>query len=380
MNQKFKYVILSCFFFTACTDEKQTEKLAPPEMEVVSVLQQDVLLESEYSGQTFGESDIDIAPRVTGILQSIDFKEGTIVKQGDLLYTIDPLQYQAKVDEAAGKVAEAQTYLTKAKADLDMIEPLAKINAVSQRELVSAKALYEAGKGKLQSAEAGLRNAQIELGYCRIVAPISGLIGISKVSVGDFIAQGPFAKLNTISELKTIRVRFTISEQEYLRISKELNSKDSQLKTEASSVRLILSNGEPYSNVGRLNFADREIDPSTGAITIEASFDNPEQRLRPGQYVKVRIITHVEKDALLIPQRAVSEIQGIYKVLVVNDSNKVNVKMVQTGSTYNQAIIITEGLKAGERLALGGTALIKNASVISPKPMAWSPNPSTNSQ
>lgn len=372
MKNKLAIVLFFCLWIISCSEKEV--KVAPPiELEVSKVVKEDVYIESEYTGQTFGESDIDIAPRVTGLVQSINFKEGSIIKEGDLLYTIDPLPYQNKVDAASGALAEAQTYLVKTKADLDMMEPLAKINAVSQRELISAKAHYEAAKGKLQSAEASLRNAQIELGYCRVEAPISGLIGISKVRVGDFVTQGSNTKLNTISELKSIRVRFTISEQEYLRIKRELQADSSELVKAINTIRLILSDNSEYPLKGKINFTDREIDPSTGAITIEAGFENPNRDLRPGQYVKARLITHVQKQALLVPQRAVTEIQGVYKVYAVNDSNKVSVKIVQPGPAYKDAYVILNGLEAGEKIALGGTALVKNESIIKPKLVDWKP-------
>lgn len=356
--------------FSSCS-EKEVKKIPPLEIPVVDVQQQDVFLESEFTGQTFGLADIKIAPRVYGIVQSLNFKEGTLVKEGDLLYTIDPIPYQNKVDAAAGTLAEATTMMVKAKADLDMIEPLAKINAVSQRELVSTKAQYEASMAKVQTAEAALANAKIELGYCSVTAPISGLIGISKVREGDYVSQGPYATLNTISQLDSIRVRFTISEQEYLRIQREMKGQYTTAGGLSSKIQLVLSDGTLYPHMGQLRFADRQIDPGTGAMTIEASYPNPEGLLRPGQYVKVRVVTSVVKNALLIPQRAVIEMQGIFQVYVLGDSNKVHMKIVQPGSTYKDAYLIKDGLIATNKIALGGTALLKNGSIVVPKPTPW---------
>ncbi len=351
--------------------EEEVKKAPPLEIPVISVQQSDVLLEAEYTGQTYGAADIKIAPRVYGIVQTVNFKEGTMVKEGDLLYTIDPIPYKNKVDAAAANLAEANTMMVKAKADLDMIEPLAKINAVSQRELVSTKAQYEASKAKVQSASAALSNAEIELGYCSVTAPISGLIGISKVREGDYVSQGPLATLNTISKLDSIRVRFTISEQEFMRIQKDMREEYLKHGGLGSKIQLILSNGILYPHTGRLSFADRQIDPSTGAITIEASYPNPDRILRPGQYVKVRIVTSIITNALLIPQRAVIEMQGIYQVYVLGDSNKVQMKIIQTGPAYKDAYLVNEGLSANEKVALGGTALLKNGSVIVPKKTPW---------
>lgn len=244
--------------------------------------EQNVRLESEYTGQTFGQSDIQINPRVDGVIESLNFKEGSIVSKGQLLYTIDPLPYQAKVNQAKvnqaeGVLAESKAKLAKAKSDLDMIEPLAKMNAVSQRELAYARSAFNAANAQIKASEASLENARIELGYCRITAPISGLIGISKVRVGDYVRPGAISVLNTISDLGDVRVRFTISEQEFLRIFREINKKDSNLKGVGQSISLKLSDGSIYPQKGKVSFADRQIDPTTGAITFEAAFPNPDK-------------------------------------------------------------------------------------------------------
>ena len=353
--------------------KKAAPVAAALEVPVTTVVQQDVRLESEYTGQTYGQSDIQINPRVDGTILSLNFKEGSLVSKGQLLYTIDPLPYQAIVNAAAGSLAEAQAGEARAKSDLDMIEPLAKINAVSQRELVAAKASYESAKAKIQAAEASLENAKIELGYCRIIAPISGLIGISKVRVGDYVRPGPASVLNTISDLGDMRVRFTISEQEYLRIFREINKEGSQLKGAGQNISLKLSDGSIYSQTGKLSFADRQIDPTTGAMTFEAAFPNPDKLLRPGQYVKVLVVTDVRKNALLIPQRAVIEMQGISQVYLLGDSSKVQMKIITTGPAFKDAYLVEDGLAAGDKIAFGGTQLLRNGTVITPKPTDWQP-------
>lgn len=364
------YVLL---FLWGCGEKKAVQVATPLEVSVTPVLQQDVRLESEYTGQTYGQSDIQINPRVDGVILSLNFKEGNLVTKGQLLYTIDPLPFKAKVSEAEAKLAESQADLAKAKSDIDMIEPLAKINAVSQRELVAAKATYEAAKAKITASEASVDNAKIQLGYCRITAPISGLIGISKVRVGDYVRPGPASVLNTISDLGDMRVRFTLSEQEYLRIYKEVTSENSQLKGTGKSIKLQLSDGSEYPHIGQLSFADRQIDPLTGAITFEAAFPNPEKLLRPGQYVKVLVVTDVRPGALVIPQRAVIEMQGIYQVYVLGDSSKVHLQIIQTGPSFQDAYVVEDGLKPGEKIAFGGTNQLRNGTVISPKVVDWKP-------
>ncbi len=364
---------LPVFLLLSACGKKEAPVQSALEVPVTSVVQQDVRLVSEYTGQTFGQSDIQINPRVDGLILSLDFKEGSLVTKGQLLYTIDPLPYQAKVNEADASLAEVQAKLAKSKSDLDMIEPLAKINAVSQRELVAAKATYAASLASIKAAEAGLDNAKIELGYCRITAPISGLIGISEVRVGDYVRPGAASVLNTISDLGDMRVRFTISEQEYLRIFREVNKANSELKGAGQNISLKLSDGTMYSQKGKLSFADRQIDPTTGAMTFEAAFSNPEKLLRPGQYVKVLVVTDVRKNALLIPQRAVIEMQGISQVYMLGDSSKVQMKIITTGPTYKDAYVVEDGLAAGDKIAFGGTQLLRNGTVITPKPSEWQP-------
>jgi membrane fusion protein (multidrug efflux system) len=368
-----QFIVLTSLF--SCKKEVAPEA-KPLEIGIIEVLQQDVRLESEYTGQTFGQSDIQINPRVDGVIESLNFKEGTLVQKGELLYTIDPLPFETKVIQAQGNLAESQARLAKAKSDLDMVEPLAKINALSQRELVAAKEAYNAALAKMSSAKASLDNARIELGYCRITAPISGLIGISKVRVGDYVRPGATSVLNTISDLGDVRVRFTISEQEYLRIFREYNKENSTLKGIGESITLKLSDGSMYPQLGKMSFADRQIDPSTGAITFEAAFPNPDKLLRPGQYVKVGVVTDVRKNAIVIPQRAVIEMQGIYQVYVLGANNTVEMKIITPGPSFKDGYVIEDGLSAGDKIAMGGTSLLKNGSVILPKATPWQPGES----
>jgi membrane fusion protein (multidrug efflux system) len=371
------FVIAFSTLWTSCKKEVAPE-VKPLEISIVKVLQQDVRLESEFTGQTFGQSDIQINPRVDGVIESLNFKEGSVVTKGQLLYTIDPLPFQAKVNEAEGSLAEVEARLAKTKSDYDMMVPLAKMNAVSQRELIAAKSAYNASTASIKAAKASLENSKIELGYCRVVAPISGLIGISKVREGDYVRPGAASVLNTISDLGDVRVRFTMNEQEYLRIFREITKKNSSLVGAGKSVSLVLSDGSIYPESGKISFADRQIDPTTGAVTIEAAFANPDGLIRPGQFAKIRVVTDVRKNALLIPQRSVIEMQGIFQVYVLDKSNKVEMKMIQVGPTYKDSYLVTEGLTANDKVALGGTSLLKGGSIITPKILEWTPGKTEN--
>ena len=371
----FLLAILLVFMMLSCKKEPSPE-MKPLEIEVTDVLQQEVRLESEFTGQTFGQSDIQINPRVDGVIESLNFKEGNLVTKGQLLYTIDPLPYQTKVNQAEGALAEVEATLAKTKSDYDMMIPLAKMNAVSQRELIAAKAAYDASVASIKASKANLQNAKLSLGYCRVLAPISGLIGISKVREGDYVRPGATSVLNTVSDLGDVRVRFTMSEQEFIRIFIEINKENSSLKGAGQSISLKLSDGTMYPQIGKMSFADRQVDPTTGAITFEAAFPNPDKLLRPGQYVKIALVTDVRKDALVIPQRAVIEMQGIYQVYVLGDSSKVKMQIIKPGPSYKDGYVIEDGLKSGDKIALGGTSLLKNGSVIIPKNTPWQPGQS----
>jgi membrane fusion protein, multidrug efflux system len=361
--RNFSFLVVCGLLLFSCKNKEKVETAAP-EVPVASVLIKDVPLTQEYVGQTLGQSDIQIRARVQGFLTSVHFKEGTKVKKGQLLYTIDPLPYQAKVDQAKGQLAAAEANLVQAKSDLDRIIPLAKINAVSQRDLVAAQGKYDAAIGSKDAALGMLKNAQIELGYAWISSPIDGIIGISQYEIGDFVGGFDSKYLNTVSDTRSVRVRFSVSENEYLDFRKRIGVADRSKMD--WSVDMILSDGTVHPEKGIINIANREIDPATGTLTMEALFPNPDELVRPGQFAKVRFITEMRKGAMLIPQRAVTELQGIYQVFVVNSENKVAVKMVKAGQRFGGYWIIDSGLEPTDKVALLGNAAIRVNSVVTP--------------
>jgi membrane fusion protein (multidrug efflux system) len=329
------------------------------------VLIKDVPLTQEYVGQTLGGTDIQIRARVQGFLTGIYFKEGSKVNKGQLLYSIDPLPYQAKLDQARGQLASAEAQLAKAKSDLDRIKPRAAINAVSQRDLVAAHSQYDAAIGGEEAAKGMVRNAEIELGYASIYSPIEGIIGISNFEVGDLVGTIQSFNLNTVSSTKTVRVRFSVTETEYLEFRKRVPDKAKMDWT----IDMILSDGSVHPHKGQINLANREIDPSTGTLTMEATVPNPEEDVRPGQFAKIRFVTEIRKGAMLIPLRAVTELQGTYQVYVVNAENKIEVKTVQAGQKYGEYWIIDSGLNASDKVALVGNTAIRVNSAITPVPV-----------
>jgi membrane fusion protein (multidrug efflux system) len=360
------FLVVCGLLLFSCKNKGKVE-IAAPEVPVASVLVKDVPLTQEYVGQTLGESDIQIRARVQGFLTGFHFKEGSKVKKGQLLYTIDPLPYQTKVDQAKGQLASAEANMVQAKSDLDRIIPLAKINAVSQRDLVAAQGKYDASIGSKDAAMAMLRNAQIELGYAWISSPLDGIIGISQYEVGDYVGGMDSKYLNTVSNTKSVRVRFSVSENEYLDFRKRIGGAKGEKMD--WSVDMILSDGSIHPQKGIINLANREIDPATGTLTMEALFPNPDELVRPGQFAKVRFVVEMRRGAMLIPQRAVVELQGMYQVFVVGPDNKISVKMVKAGQRFGEYWIINSGLEATDKVALLGNAAIRPNSVVRPVPV-----------
>jgi membrane fusion protein (multidrug efflux system) len=359
--------------FWSCGSKEVKTETATPEVNVVSAGQQTVPVYSEYVGQTLGISDVVIRSRVNGWIMSMHFKEGDVVKKGQLLYVIDDLTIRSRIDAAAAHVSEAKTMMVRAKSDLDRVEPLTKMNALSQRDLDAAVATYEASKSEVDAANAALNTAKIELSYTRIYSPINGVIGISSAMVGDYVSGAAMSEpLNTVSALGNVRVRFPISESEYLRFARRyIDQKDKSKKPNESPVELILGDGSSYPEKGNLDLANRQVDPNTGSLLMQAVFKNDMNFLRPGQYVKVRIKTDEYKDAILLPQQAVIQLQGIYQVFVINDSLKLAPRVVQPGSRVGSNWIISEGLKAGEKVAVIGNASIDMKRPVKPIAMNW---------
>lgn len=366
-------LMIGAIFLYACGGKDQQAKPAfVPEVNVVQVGQQQVPVYAEYVGQTYGENDVEVFSRVDGWVTGMHFKEGSQVGKGQLLYTIDDLPIKTKIDAAAGRVAQAKTQLVKAEADLSRVKPLADMNALSKRDLDAAIAMVNAAKAEVAIAEAQLSNTRIELSYTRITAPVSGIIGLSKVQVGDYVGKLG-ASVNTISSLGEVRVRFSISEKEFLNYTRNQRAVDSLIGkgSDKLPVALMLSDGSTYYERGYIDLANREVDPATGSILLQARFQNNDKLLRPGQYVKVRIQTQKIPDAIVVPQQAVNQLQNLYQVFVLNDSNKVVPRIVQAGRRVGNNWIITGGLQAGEKVAVVGNAVIKPNIVVKPVMMNW---------
>lgn len=363
--------LITCisFYLLACSEEKKAPAPPPPpEVSVVETKAQDVPIYMEFVGETSGLKDIDIRARVEGFLEGVHFKEGSEVEKGTLLYTLESQPFEEKVAARMSGVAEVKTMLAKSKGDLGRIRPLAKINAVSKSDLDEAVAAYDANLAALDAANATLRASKIELSYTKIKSPINGIIGRTKAKVGDFVGKDPNPViLNTVSQVDTILVTFFITETQYLALARYLSSEEGkQHHDEEANYELILIDGSLYNHKGKTDFVDREIDTTTGAMLVQASFPNPEKLLRPGQFAKVKIKVRVIKDGILIPQRCVMEIQGLYNVFVVDANNKVATREIKVGSTIGSSWLITEGLKPGEKVIYEGLQKVKDGSAVTP--------------
>lgn len=371
-------ILVTGLALAACGKKTETVALPPIKVNVVKAIQNDVPLYEDFVAQVYGESDVEIRSRVEGWVTSVNFKEGSSIKKGDLLYTIDDIQYKTRVDREASDLASAKTEMVRAQNELNRVKPLAELNALSKQDLDNSTAGYEAAVAKVRAAEASLENAKIEFGYTRVYAPFNGVIGISNVRVGDYASRaGSTSVLTTISSISGVRVRFQISEREYLRIAQMTQE---ELSSARKNVQLILADGSLYSEKGAVNFADREIDPKTGTLTIEAIFPNPKGLLRPGLFVKTRILLSTLPNAVLIPQRAVFQLQNLAQVFTVTDSSTLKVTVVETGAKIGDAWIIKKGLKPGERVAVIGTASLTPNSKIEAVEMKWPDDASENNK
>jgi len=342
--------------------------LPPIQVNVVKAVQQDVPIYEDYVAQTYGMADVDIRARVEGWVMELKFREGSKVNKGDLLYVLDDIQYKTRVDRQASELTNAEAEMVRAKGELSRVKPLAELNALSKQDLDNATAAYNAAEAQVRAAQASLDNAKIELGYTRVRAPFDGVIGISNVRVGDYVSRaGTTSVLATISSINAVRVRFQVSEREYLRIAQRPKA---DLES-AKKVQLILSDGSMYPQTGQVNFADREIDPKTGTLTVEASFPNPNGLLRPGLFVKARVLISTFPGAIMIPQRAVFQLQHLSQIYVVTDSSTLKASAVETGPKSGDGWIITKGLNAGDKVAIVGTMALTPNSKIEVIEMKW---------
>jgi membrane fusion protein, multidrug efflux system len=336
----------------------------PPDVVVAEVIQKDVPVFQEWVGTTEGNISAQIRARVQGYLQKRTYDEGSLVHTGDLMFVIDPRPYQSALDQAKGELGRAEAAMTKTQQDVARYTPLAAQQAISQEELDNAVQATRAAKATADSARAAVEKAQLNLDWTQVKSPIDGIAGIAVAQVGDLVGESTV--LTTVSQVDPIKVSVPISEQDYLKFASRLSvppPKDREGKLE-----LVLSDGSVYPERGKVSVANREVDVKTGTLMIVALFPNPRNLLRPGQYAKVRATTETHKDALLVPARAVQDLQGTRQVAVVGADNKVSMRSVQTGPSMGNLIVVNAGLKPGERIVVEGVQKVRDGVTVNPKP------------
>jgi membrane fusion protein (multidrug efflux system) len=342
----------------------------PPDVTVAAVEQKDVPVTQEWVASLTGFVDAQVRAQVTGNLTKQDYQEGGRVRQGDVLFEIDPRPFQAALAGAKAQLAQAQAQVGKTEEDVRRYGPLAKEQAISQQELDDAVQANLAAVAQVASAQAAVAQAQLNLDFTRITSPVDGVAGIVQVNVGDLVGPGT-GVLTTVSTVDPIKVSFPISEQAYLAFqhaNPEMDAAFTGLKIE-----LILSDGSVYPYPGKFYAADRQIDPSTGTLRLEDVFPNPKNLLRPGQYGRVRVVVRTIKGALLVPEKALAELQGGYQLATVDGSNRAHIRTVEVGDRVGGMAVITKGLQPGDRVIVDGFQKVHEGTLVNPLPAPSAP-------
>jgi RND family efflux transporter MFP subunit len=344
-----------------CSTEKEKPAPPPPSVTIAPVVQKEVPIHQEWVGTMAGNVDAEIRPKVEGFLLSRLYAEGSFVAKGAPLFQLDQRQTRAAVEQATGNLERARAALAQAQIDVHRYTPLVAQRAVSQAELDKAQSSERAATASVDADQAVLDNAKLNLAWTTVTSPISGIAGVAKVGIGDLMT--PATVMTTISNVDPIYVDVSIAEQDYLRFQREKSA-----STGKTRLQLILGDGRPYPRQGRVLFLNREVDSRTGTIQVRGEFPNPGNVLRPGQYARIRAITELRKNALLIPQQAVSELQGVYQVGVVDADNKVTIQTVKLGPLFGDMWVVESGLQPGENVIVDGLQRVRTGVTVAPKP------------
>ncbi len=338
----------------------------PPEVFVTEAVQKDVPIYTDWVGTTVGFVNAQVMPRVQGYLLKQDHLDGSHVSAGQLLFEIDDRPYKMALDQALGDLAQQRANLRKNQLDVSKYTPLAAKGAVSKQEYDTAVQNTQASEAQVKGSEAAAENARLNLDWTKIYSPIDGIVGIAPVQVGDLVT--PATVLTTVSQVDPMKITFPITEREYLRYADQI--KEHQEKGRAADepdLELVLANGKTYPLPGHFYVANRQADQQTGTIQVQALFPNPDAILRPGMYARVRAATETRRGAVLVPQRAVEEVQGTYRVAVVGADDKVSFRTVRPGQQVDGAWIIDAGLESGERVVTEGLQKVKDGIVVRAK-------------
>jgi RND family efflux transporter MFP subunit len=361
---------LSVVYLLAGCGGKAAPAGAPPDVKVIAVTQRDVPIVSEWVATLDGYVNAQIQPQVTGYIVKQTYKEGSPIQNGAVLFEIDPRPFQALLDQAKAQLAQAQAQMGKTQLDVDRDTPLAKERAIAQSQLDNDIQANLAAKAEVQSAEAQVEQAQLNLGFTHVTSLFQGIAGIAQVQLGNLV--NPSTVLTSVSQVNPIKAYFPISEQEYLRLASGINAPQGDLESPKDSppLELVLADGAVYPSKGRVLYTDRQVDITTGTIRVVSAFPNPKNYLRPGQFGRVRASTYTRTGALLVPQRAVIELQGSFQLAVVGGDNKVNVRIVKVGERVGTEWIIDSGVKKGEMVIVEGVQKVRDGVSVNPVPLA----------
>ena len=340
----------------------------PPVVEVASVIQKDVPVQGEWVGTIQGYVNAQIQPQVSGYLIRQDYHEGAFVKKGQMLFEIDPRPFQAALDQAKGQLAQAKAQMANADINVKRDVPEAEAHAIPQSQLDNDTQALLGAKAAVEADQAAVEQAALNLGYTKVISWIDGIAGITTVQVGNFVVQSTV--LTAVSQVNPFKVYFPISEQEYLRMADGAAPGSVDFLTRASRIplKLTLADGSTYPHPGRIIFADRQVDTQTGTIQIVGEFPNARNVLRPGQYARIQAPTGNMAGALLVPQSAVTQLQGTDQVTVIGADNRAQLRTVKVGPTVGTLWVITSGLKLGERVAVVGGEKVKDGQPVNPTP------------
>lgn len=342
-----------------CKEQEATAPPSPPEVKVAQVLERDVPVYIEAIGETRGNTEIEIRARVEGFIESVDYREGSLVEKGQQLYTIDSRPFQARLAATRASQAEAEAQLARARQDVARYEPLVAKNAISRQEYETAVALEKAAVAVVEAAKAVVEQAEIDLSYTIVLAPEAGLAGRTEVYAGTLVGRGQSTLLTRISRIDPIHARFSFSEKDYLALARKRGSGVGTPETSAVPFELVMADGQVHPAAGKLVYLDRNVDARTGTIMAEAAFANPGDIVRPGQYARVRALVEQRAGAVLVPQRAVQEMQGVFSVMALAQDDTVEQRLVTPAERIGSLWVMAAGLKAGDRVIVEGLQKVR---------------------
>ena len=349
----------------ANSSTKAAPAAPPPTVQVTTVLQQDTPIYSEWVATLDGFVNAQIQPRVAGYIIKQNYKEGSVVRKGDVLFEIDARPFKAALDQAKAQLAQAEAQLGKSKLDVERDTPLAQARAIAQSQLDTEIQAKLGAQALVQAAQANVEQAELNVEWTKVTSLVSGIAGIAQVQIGNLV--GPSSVLTSVSQVDPIKAYFTVSEQEFMDFHRRFPTQATvEEQRRRMPLQLILADGTVYGQIGRIYFADREVNPATGAIRVAGVFENPENLLRPGNFGRIRLSTRTYNGALLVPQRAVIELQGSFQIAVVGDDNKVSIRPIKVADRVGRLWIVTEGLKAGERVVVEGQMKVRDGAPVKP--------------